>query len=267
MNNNKTQTSYFVTNLALADLLTCLSAYPIWIAEFAMILFRKDSNQIFFCKFFNSVSFMFGFVSTLTLLSIALDRYLFISRPLKYPLMMTWQRTYGIILSIWICALLYCSILAALTEPTDVRTFCSISYIVVIFAFVIYVLIPLILIFFLNYKIFKLARNHFRRIRVENTQFTASDSGRGINYTFRMKQAMKTIKTFAIVVGVFVFCLLPYWLAHLLKHTFGIYIPLQVSILLGDLVLINSILNPIIYGMRHNEYKNCYRQLLVLICR
>ena len=210
---------------------------------------------------------MFLFVSTLTLLSIALDRYLFISRPLKYPLMMTWKRTYAIILGIWISALLYCPVPAALTQSTDVPTDCSISYIVAISGSVVYVLAPLILIFYFNYKVFKLARVHLRRIRFENDYFTPSDLRAGMSFTLRIKRDMKTIKTFAIVVGVFVLCLFPFSTVSLLQGIFGIYTPLHVSILLGDLVLINSILNPIIYGMRHNEYKNSYRQQLVVICR
>ena len=267
MNNNKTQTSYFVTNLALADLLTCLSAYPIWIAEFALLLFKKGTINVFLCKFNSTVSLVFLFVSTLTLLSIALDRYLFISRPLKYPLMMTWKRTYAIILGIWISAVLYCPVPAALAESTDVPTDCSISYIVAIPGFVIYVLAPLILIFYFNYKVFKLANVHLRRIRTEDNHFTTSDLRAGMSFTFRMKQEMKTIKTFVIVIGAFVLCLLPFSMVRLLQSIFGIDTPLLVFILLGDLVLLNSILNPIIYGMRHNEYKNCYYRLLGVICR
>ena len=267
VNNNKTQTSYFVTNLALADLLTCLSVYPIWAAEFAMILYRKHTNQVFLCKFTSTVSLAFLFASSLTLLSIALDRYLFISRPLKYPLMMTWKGTYGIILSIWICALLFCPVLAISTKSTDVRTVCFLSSIVLSVVFVIYILTPLILIFYFNFKILKLARVHLRRIQDENNHFTTSGSGRGMSFTFRIKREMKTINTFAIVVGAFVLCLLPFSMVGLLESIFGIHTPLPVSTLLGDLALLNSILNPIIYGMRHNEYKNYYRQLLGVICR
>ena len=266
MNNNKTQTSYFVTNLAFADLLTCLSAYPIWIAEFAMTLSGKHISQVFLCKFSVTVFFAFLFTSILTLLSIALDRYLFISRPLKYPLMMTWQRTYGIILGIWICTLLYCPIAATLTEPTDVWTVCYLSSIGLSIAFVIYVFIPLIFISCFNFKIFKLARIHLRRIRAENNHFTVSELRGGMSFTFRIKREMKTIKTFAIVVGALVLCLLPLSLAFLLDSVFVFDIPWVVFFLLSEFALINCILNPVIYGMRHNEYKNCYRQLLGVIC-
>jgi hypothetical protein len=48
MNNNKTQSSYFVANLACADLLACLAIYPTWIAEFAMIISNYGGSLPFF---------------------------------------------------------------------------------------------------------------------------------------------------------------------------------------------------------------------------
>ena len=47
----------------------------------------------------------------------------------------------------------------------------------------------------------------------------------------------------------------------LLQSIFGFYTPLHVSILLGDLVLVNCILNPIIYGIIY-----IYIYELVLVC-
>ena len=268
MNNNKTPTSYLITNLAFADLLTCLSVYPIWVTEFIMMLSRKHSNQyqVFFCKFTNSVNLVLVSISSLTLLSIAFDRYIFISRPLRYPLMMTWKKTCRILLSIWICAVLYCPVLAFFTESTDVRAACSLSPIVSLIAAVIYILTPFVFIFYLNHKIFKVAMVHLRRIRSENNRFMPSASGLENSNGFRIKRELKTIKTFAIVVGAFVICFFPFSMTTLLQSLVGNFMSQSVWILLGDLALMNSILNPIIYGMRHNEYKNCYRQLAGVFC-
>ncbi len=264
MNNNKTQSSYFVANLACADLLACLTIYPTWIAEFAMIVDGSESDQVFLCRF-SATGFLLVFASTLTLLAITLDRYLFISYPLKYPLIMTWGRTYGILLSIWICALLYSSLFVVFTVPTKVRTICFAPIMIGLIGAVIYVFIPISLILYFNYKIFKVARSHVQRMQVADAAANNGTASTSFS-SFRIKREIKTMKTFVIVVGVFLFCLFPFTIASFVQSFIGNHVPLSVTILLGDLAGVNSILNPIIYSMRHKEYRNCYRRLASVIC-
>ena len=45
LNKEKTATSYLVGNLALADLLVCLTFYPIWITEFVQIMLSIDNDH------------------------------------------------------------------------------------------------------------------------------------------------------------------------------------------------------------------------------
>ena len=46
----KTATSYLVGNLALADLLMCLTLYPVWIVEFIQIMLHSNNDQDLFCS-------------------------------------------------------------------------------------------------------------------------------------------------------------------------------------------------------------------------
>ena len=84
-NKEKTATSYLVGNLALADLLMCLTFYPIWIIEFIQTMLNIDSDQDLFCKFSRATVWAFLFASIATLLAITVDRYLYIVKPLRYP--------------------------------------------------------------------------------------------------------------------------------------------------------------------------------------
>jgi hypothetical protein len=90
----KTATSYLVGNLAVADLLVCLTFHPIWIIEFIQNILNIDGHQILFCKLGRSTIWAFVLASTLTLVAITVDRYLYIVKPLNYPMIVTRRRVF-----------------------------------------------------------------------------------------------------------------------------------------------------------------------------
>ena len=59
----KTETSYLVGNLALADHLMCLTLYPTWIVAFILTIMNIESDQLLFCKFSRSFTFSLLFAS------------------------------------------------------------------------------------------------------------------------------------------------------------------------------------------------------------
>ena len=93
-NKEKTATSYLVGNLALADLLMCLTFYPVWIIEFIQIILDIDNDQDLFCKFSRATAWAFMFASVATLLAVTVDRYLYIVKPLRYPQIVTNRRVF-----------------------------------------------------------------------------------------------------------------------------------------------------------------------------
>lgn len=114
-----------------------------------------------FC-FSHTFTFQLVFVSSLTLFAITADRYLFISSSLKY-LLMIWQRSYDI-LSTLVHASLFPFEMAVYKEPTKVRK-CHVPISFALNAAIIYVIIPLSLIFFYRNKFSDWhARRHVRRM-------------------------------------------------------------------------------------------------------
>ena len=63
LNREKTATSYLVGNLALADLLLCITLYPIWTIDFIQIILNIGSDQDLFCKFSRATMHGFLFAS------------------------------------------------------------------------------------------------------------------------------------------------------------------------------------------------------------
>ena len=112
-NKEKTATSYLVGNLALADLLMCLTFYPTWIIEFIQIMLNIDNDQDLFCKFSRAIAWTFMFA---TLLAITVDRYLYIIKPLRYPQIVTHRRVLLAVSGIWITSCLlhfHCSVFSS----------------------------------------------------------------------------------------------------------------------------------------------------------
>ena len=156
-NNEKTATSYLVGNLALADLLVCLT-YPIWMIEFVQIMLNIKNDQDLFCKFSRATPWAFMFASVATLLAITVDRYLYIIKPLRYPQIVTHRRVFLAVSGIWItaCCLFIVWYIYLRSYGIEFRSLCdttgtgnNIAYFTDAFSFY----LPLTLIFFLNFHL------------------------------------------------------------------------------------------------------------------
>ena len=144
----KTETSYLVGNLAVADLVMCLTLYPTWIVEFVLTILDIESDQLLFCKFNRSFAYSFLFASVSSLLAITVDRYIYIVKPLKYPLIVTRQRVFAVIFAIWLTTCCTFALTYYHFHDTAFRSFCwyasYTSYLVQ--AFITYVPVTVIII-------------------------------------------------------------------------------------------------------------------------
>ena len=273
LNQRKIPTSYLVVNLAITDLITCSTYYPIWIVEFIQILTGIEGNQMLFCRISVAVASTTVALSITTLLAITVDRYLFISFPLQYPTIMTWRRTYIIVAAIWFSTFVYLCFLVVFTEgDDDKRLYCRTDLSVTSVGLILYVGTPVVTVLFFNYKIFKVARNQRRKIAEMWTVSEAVTSSSTTTSSCAVRRGvirgLKTMKTFGMVIGIWLFCLTPYSIVLVIEVFIcdGSCVPLKIFIILGDLVGVNSVVNPFIYGIRQKEYRNAFRQQLSKLC-
>jgi hypothetical protein len=272
----KTTTSYLVGNLALADLLVCLTLYPIWIIEFIQTILNIDSDQDLFCKLSRSTIWSLLFASMATLLAITVDRYLYIVKPLKYPLIVTKRRVFLAISGIWLTASacwLYV-VNVSFRYQLGLRNFCVIKNVYIyhhfIYSFVAYV--PLTLIIIINIRILIVAKKQRKRILAETTLPVTTSNGQPANTMSaidRFFRAHKAVKTFSIVVAVLVFCvLIPNVVGPVIYSSCSEpYKQIWVVVFHYEFYGINSIVNAFIYGMRHIKYRKGYRHILFNILR
>ncbi len=285
MNKEKSPTTWLTVNLSFTDLLVCLTIYPIWIVELVQIVSGIQSDEKFFCKFIYSSGGVSVFLSILTLLAISFDKYLFITWPLKYPILMTWQRVRILVCTMWVWVLAILPFSVIYIDIGEVRGVCRASNKFVLFAFIVYIYIPLSLIIFFNYKIFKIARRQRRRAAARSmTSFDTFDNlgmqadslaneqaaqartpTNDQNALWnRITKELKQLKTFLIVIGVLLVCFIPYSLAVSLHNLVCNCIPVTLHIIFSELIAVNSIINPFIYGIRHKKYRNGYGRLVRL---
>ena len=274
LNKKKTATSYLVGNLALADLLVCLTFYPIWIIEFVQILLNIDNDHDLFFKFSRATLWAFMFASIATLLAITVDRYLFIVKPLRYQLIVTHRRVFLAVAGIWIAA---CSIFIAfcvhVISVRNFRSFCetpgsahNIHYIIEALAY-----LCLILILLLNLHIFLVARKQRRRILAETTIARADnlteESSNRMSFVRRFFVALKLAKTFAIVAAVLTVCILLPTIVGRMINEFCSDRFSQIWNVVSkyEFYALKSVVNVFVYGVRHVKYrKGCLHILLKL---
>ena len=268
----KTATSYLVGNLALADLLMCLTFYPIWIIEFIQIMLNTDNDQDLFCKFSRATAWTFMFASIATLLAITVDRYLYIVKPLRYPQFVTHRRVFLAVVGIWItacCIFLFWYIHVKIVA-IDLRSACHIPGAAKTIRFFIEafgVYLPLILIILLNFHLLSVARKQRKRIFRETTIASvdnSTESSNRMSLVLGFFVAFKSAKTFAIVVAVLTVCILiPTVVGRIISECCTLpsrqfwYVVFHF-----EFYGINSVVNAFIYGMRHVKYRKAYLHIL-----
>ena len=165
-NKEKTETSYLVRNLALADLLMCLT----WIVEFTLTILDSESDQLLFFKFSRSFAYSLLFASVASLLAITVERYIYIIKSLKYPLIVTRRRVFTGISAIWLtsCCIFALQYVYFEIYDTELRSICFISDCINYPLDTFQTYIPVFLIVFLNLRILFVSRQQRKKILVAN---------------------------------------------------------------------------------------------------
>ena len=224
-----------------------------------------------FCKFSHSFAFSLLFASVASLLAIAVDRTVYIVKPLKYIFIVTRRRVFVLISAIW---LITCCIFPLLyfdteTHKAGFRSLCvftiSGKYYLDILAF-----IPVILIIVLNLWLLFVSRKQRKKIltAVINVPNSNSTEDRMNKKTRRMIVlrffvALKEAKTFSIVVAVLMLCVITPPLLGAILYNFcsNEVWSYWYLIFYYEFYGINSVVNAFIYGIRHVKYRKAFAKI------
>ncbi|XP_061488014.1 adenosine receptor A3-like [Rhineura floridana] len=247
-------TVYFVISLALADIAVGL-VVPVAIVASLKINIAYDA-----CLFMCCLLMIFTQASILSLLAIAIDRYLMVRMLTRYRTI-TSQKTICVALAaIWLLSLVVGFVPMfgwAKDRPrnsSDVAcqftNMMQMQYIIYL-SFFSGTLIPLIVMCVLYTKIFCIIRTKLRLCSM-------NAKGQGIFY----RQEFRIAKSLTLVLFLFVVCWLPLCILNCITHFSSIQIP-QYVIYMGILLShSNSAMNPFVYVFRIKTFRETCIQIL-----
>nr|AAL25619.1 orphan G protein-coupled receptor Ren 1 [Renilla koellikeri] len=277
--------NYFLVSLAASDILVALFSLP-FRAYFEINATWQLGKHT--CQFWIFVDLLCSSASIVNLSLISVDRYISLSRPLRYLVLMTTQRCRIGIFAVWLFSFTV-SILSLHNWSSDgtleYEVMCrKIDKVYYTASTILAILIPLTMLIVLYYLVFKMALEQQRKISQSTTTGNSFSQDGTINNPSQthhhrrnfLRVELKAAKTLIIVVGTFLICWLPLFCMMLIlqyspKHFEGL--PLRTQTILGTLFVntlpyLNSALNPFIYTYFNSDFRKVFKDtfLTYLTC-
>ncbi|KAK9956854.1 hypothetical protein ABG768_014561 [Culter alburnus] len=221
----------------------------------------------FVCKVHSSLDTTFCISSILHLSLIAIDRYWAICDPLRYKMRVTNNTVTVFTTFTWLFAFVYSFyVVFSGVNTIGLESFIMQVYCVgscVLFFNKQWGLICPIVTFFLPgtimtslyMKIFHVARKH---AKVMSERVTAG----GLKSQSSAHREGKAAKILAIVIGVFLFCWLPFFIVNALNPFFNFFTPADIFDAVIWFAYFNSTCNPLIYGFLYPCFQNAFKILI-----
>ncbi|XP_012372485.1 adenosine receptor A3 isoform X1 [Octodon degus] len=254
----RTTTFYFIVSLALADIAVGVLVIPL-----AIVISLSIPMHFYSCLFMCCMLLVFTHASIMSLLAIAVDRYLRVKLTVRYKRVTTQRRIW---LALSLCWLV--SFLVGLTPmlgwngklaskelqnvticPCTFLSTMSMEY-MVFFSFFTWIFIPLVVMCAIYLNIFHVIRNKLSQ-NLSASKETGAFYGR----------EFKTAKSLFLVLFLFALCWLPLSIINC-----ALYFDVSISddiMFLGILLShANSMMNPIVYACKIKKFKETYFLIL-----
>ncbi|KAM3602746.1 uncharacterized protein V6R79_009967 [Siganus canaliculatus] len=241
-------TNFLILSLAVADLFVGVLVFPF---SMAFTVTSCLQHEDFLCKIRDGFDVSMCSSSILNLCCISIDRYYAVCHPLVYRTKINVNTTLVMILVTWgISLLIGITIITAGYSQGTCEEMCSVDVVLAntlgpVFAF----FLPAIIMICLYLKIFLVAQKQVNSIQSTKCGATIS------------KMERKATKTLAIVMGVFLLCMTPYFLCVVFQPLASEAPPVPLIETLNWLTLSNSMLNPFIYAFFYSWFRLMLQKL------
>ena len=256
----KSVTSTFIHNLALTDISMASFHMPFWIISLYKGTWSFSEK---WCEISATILFTCGLASILTMGLIAVNRYIRVVKPALYNRLFPSKRIARVY-----CALVWIASMLLATPPlygfgkmtyNPLFAICSfawkaehILYIILVVGVVING--TTIVIFYCYYKIYKTLKES-----TQNLNAHSIEDGAALSESPRTD--IKLLKTSFTIVCVFLIIWGPVTVVVIVESA-GIFIPREISMPVIYLVFIDSLVNPIIYGIMNPQFQAAFKRAL-----
>ncbi|XP_039605621.1 trace amine-associated receptor 1-like [Polypterus senegalus] len=259
-----TPTNYLILSLAVTDLLMGGFVMPPIMSQFIDSCWYYGE---FFCKFYLGTVIMLCTASIIHLSVISLDRYYAVCFPLSYKAFVTVSVTVYFILSSWILSALtgYIIIFFELNIKGIehiYRNRCIGNCILVqneasgLVSSLLSFYIPGFIMICIYVKIFRVAKRQAKSIKDLSQHIQTNEQKKDAAL---QRKETKAAKTLAIVLGVFLFCWLPFFLCNIINPILNHPAPPVTTDVLACIGYMNSTFNPLVYGFFYSWFRKCLK--------
>ena len=247
-------TNWIILSLAAADALIGLVCISLeYISETFSITHRLR---------FAIPSFLFA-ASATNLCLLIYDRFVFITRPLRYVALMTTRKTSTLILTVWVISFLPHFVFFLLNDILHLVSDLNAERNFMLFDFAFFEILPMVLLSCTTVRIFHIARKRARETSVQIKQLSFNRrEARGPEDTSTNTRRTTSIRVIGVAVGVFLVCYINdvcYTILYQLrdgKNKTNAY-----RYILNLLYIANSAINPVSYALFKRDIREAMKSM------
>lgn len=259
--NLQTTTNYLICNLAISDLLAALLTPLTYLLQ----IYKTRGFYGNICIIEKTLNLICTGGNYWGILWLAVDRYLYIAHPLKYPYYVTRNRTFSLIGLSWANIIVQsCLVFGLGNQMADHYVPCKFIFILkpnvyklcLLPQFI--TLLPLTIGF--HIAIARIAHRQSRAIAAMNYPYDTLEASSN-------RSQRKIAKMMSTVLGAYLLTTLPEFVASLVMRMTPSVTTLTVEMITSLIYWMNSWLNPIIYAWKSDTFRTAFRKILCQYCK
>ncbi|XP_066933248.1 beta-1 adrenergic receptor-like [Clytia hemisphaerica] len=262
----KHATKIFIFSLSIADLFVGCILIPLRLNE---IFYADWTRTLKWCQLSVSVNILNLSASSLNLMIILIDRFIYVKSPLHYDEIVTPKRSIIVVSLLWTFVIMFSflpifSKLAIIPSAYRAEQDHLCKYATMLKQDYLYMmcfsdLVPLVVFGVLYYKIYRVASHQINEIKKQGRRALSTSQMK----TLKSRERRMT-RMICLLIIVFYCC----WIPSILGGFFSIYdgelVTQSFIMVISVLVYSNSFFNCVIYYIYNDEFKKCFRKILHL---